>query len=276
MSPSTFPLHTHHPPSTSIRPPSCAMTVHQPELFASTSASTSLSTVPSSAPMEFEDEWTYDSTTGISSRPLHGIERFWNFAQMHLEGVCDMVSLFQVEPVYDDPQRWKRAWMQLRQEFTLLQCRLVPKEQLMVFPGPKDASSTTTSEAEAESSFDIVDLPELHSTRMMDHCLNTYAFDRFHFAYFCSPTPSTTASWIGISNGHSLADALTAICFTRRLGVIATTLDDGSLYNGSIRRPLPPSLAATANVKHIGPGPKLTDMFKVAVRGVSAFLRLQA
>ena len=162
--------------------------------------------------------------------------------------------------------------MQLRQEFTLLQCRLMPQQQLMVFPGPKDASSTTAeASGDAEASFDIVDLrdEELYSIRMMDHCLKTYPFDRFHLAYFRSRHPATESSWIGISNGHSLADALTALCFTRRLSVIATTLDDGSLYTGSIRRPLPPSLAAVAGVKHVGPGPKLTEMFKVAVRAVS-------
>ena len=48
-----------------------------------------------------EDEWSYDASTGTSSRPLHGIERFWNFAQIHLAGVCDMVSHFPVEPVYE-------------------------------------------------------------------------------------------------------------------------------------------------------------------------------
>ena len=48
-----------------------------------------------------EDEWSYDASTGTSSRPPHGIERFWNFAQIHLAGVCDMVSLFPVEPAYE-------------------------------------------------------------------------------------------------------------------------------------------------------------------------------
>ena len=48
-----------------------------------------------------QGEWSYDASTGTSSRPPHGIERFWNFAQIHLAGVCDMVSLFPVEPAYE-------------------------------------------------------------------------------------------------------------------------------------------------------------------------------